>query len=114
MCAGPPLPSPATPRLKKDRIMTQPYVDPIAHAWRHCNPQAQLPSALAQHSAPSAFRLMRYASDGQLGTERSWTSRDIQHGLLTIATLPRISSTTAVDEDDSEISVAAVAGLIGA
>jgi len=57
---------------------------------------------------------MRYASDGQLGTERSWTSRDIQHGLLTIATLPRISSTTAVDEDDSEISVAEVAALIGA
>ena len=70
------------------------YVDPIAHAWRHCNPQAPMPSALAQRAAPSGLALSLYSSHGQLVAEWSGTTQDIQNGLLTLATLPRISSPT--------------------
>jgi hypothetical protein len=38
------------------------YIDPIEHAWRHCNPHARLPSALERRAAP--FWL--YSSHGQL------------------------------------------------
>jgi hypothetical protein len=63
------------------------YIDPIAHAWRHCNPHAPLPSALTRRAAPSGLALSLYSSHGH----RSGTSQDIQSGLFTVATLPRIS-----------------------
>ena len=62
-------------------------IDPIEHAWRHCNPHVRLPSALVRRAAP--FWL--YSSHGQLVAERSRTAQDIQSGFLTVATLPRIS-----------------------
>lgn len=68
-----------------------PYIDPIAHAWRHCNPHAPLPSVLVPRAAPSGLALSLYSSHGQLVAERSGTSQDIQYGLFTLATLPRIS-----------------------
>jgi len=68
-----------------------PYIDPIAHAWRHCNPQAPLPSVLGKRAAPSGLALSIYSSHGQLVAERSRTAQDIQSGFLTVATLPRIS-----------------------
>jgi hypothetical protein len=66
------------------------YIDPIAHARRHCNPHAPLPSALTQRAAPSGLALSLYSSHGP----RSGTSQDIQYGLFTVATLPRISPPT--------------------
>ena len=69
------------------------YIDPIEHAWRHCNPHARLPSALVRRAAPSGLALSLYSSHGQLVAERSGTTREILHGLLTtVATLPRVSS----------------------
>jgi hypothetical protein len=65
-------------------------IDPIAHAWRHCNPHAPLPSALAQHVAPSGLAVSLYWSKSRLVAEWSGT-QDTQHGLLTVATLPLIS-----------------------
>jgi hypothetical protein len=67
------------------------YIDPIEHAWRHCNPHARLPSALVRRAAPSGLALSLYSSHGQLVAERSRTAQDIQSGFLTVATLPRIS-----------------------
>ena len=66
------------------------YVDPIAHAWRHCNPHAPLPLALVPRGAPSGLALSLYSSHGQHVTE-SEPAEDIRYGLLTVATLPRIS-----------------------
>jgi hypothetical protein len=68
------------------------HIDPIEHAWRHCNPHARLPSALVRRAAPSGLALSLYSSHGQLVAERSRTAQDIQSGFLTVATLPRISS----------------------
>ena len=65
-------------------------IDPIEHAWRHCNPQAPLPSALAQRTAPSGLALSLYSSHGQRVAEWSGTTQDIQYGLLAVATWPRI------------------------
>ena len=67
------------------------YVDPIEHAWRHCNPRAPLPSALALRAASSGSAVSLSSSPGQLAAGWSGTSQDIQFGLLTVATLPRIS-----------------------
>ena len=61
-------------------------IDPIAHAWRHCNPHAPLPSALASRGA-----LSLYSSHGQ---RWSWSTQDTQNGLLTVAALPVISAPT--------------------
>ena len=63
------------------------YIDPIVHAWRHCNPHAPLPSTLIHRAAPSGLALSLYSSHGR----RPRTSQDIQRRFLTIATLPRIS-----------------------
>jgi hypothetical protein len=65
----------------------RPNIDPIAHAWRRCNPHAPLPSALTRRAAPSGLALSLYSAHGR----RSETSQDIQYGLFTVATLPRIS-----------------------
>jgi hypothetical protein len=70
--------------------MTLPLIDPIAHAWQFCNPHAPLPAALARY-APSGFALSLYSYRGQLATERSGTSQDVQYGLLTLAALARPS-----------------------
>ena len=72
--------------------MTLPVIDPIAHAWRFCNPHAPLPAALVRYTPPSRFALSLVSSHGQLATARSGTSQDIQYGLLTLATLARLSA----------------------
>jgi len=69
-----------------------PYIDPIEHAWRHCNPRAPLPSALLLRAVSSVSAVGFYASHAQLVAERSGTSQDVQFGLLTVATLPRITA----------------------
>jgi hypothetical protein len=69
-----------------------PYIDPIVHAWRYCNPRAPLPSALVQRPPPSRLALSLYSSHSQLMARWSGT-RDTQNGLLTVATLPRILPT---------------------
>ena len=71
-----PLPGTATPGLAKGDIMTQPYVDPIARAWRYCNPQAPLPFALVQRAAPSGFRLSVYTPNGELVAEWLWPKEE--------------------------------------
>ena len=63
------------------------YIDPIAHAWRYCNPHTPLPSALGR-GALSAFALRLHSSS----LPAEWSgAKDAQHALLTVATLPRIS-----------------------
>jgi len=73
----------------------RPYIDPIQHAWRHCNPHAPLPSTLVRLAAPSRLVLSLYSSqcDGQLVAEMSAITQDTRAGLLIVATLPRISPT---------------------
>jgi len=67
------------------------HIDPIEHAWRYCNPYAPLPSALAPRAAPSALAISLDSFQAQLVAESPVTTQDIQLGLLTVATLPRIS-----------------------
>jgi hypothetical protein len=67
------------------------YIDPIEHAWRHCNPHSPLPPALVQRAGPSGVTFKLHSSDGQLVAEWSGTRQDVQDGFFTIATLPRIS-----------------------
>ena len=71
--------------------MCHAYVDPIAHAWRHCNPYAPLPSALAPRAAPSGLALSLYSSHGK---RWSVATQDTWNGFLTIAALPLISPST--------------------
>lgn len=71
--------------------MTQPQIDPIAHAWRQCNPHTPLPSALALRLAPSGLALSLYSTRSPLVAEPSRNSQDIQHSLLIVATLPLVS-----------------------
>lgn len=71
--------------------MAQPQIDPIAYAWRRCNPHTAMPSALAQRVAPSGVELRLYSTQGQLAAEPSRNSPDIQSSLWTVATLPVIS-----------------------
>ena len=68
------------------------YIDPIEHAWRHCNPHVPLPSILMRHAAPSGLAFSVYSSHRPLSAESSAAKPDIQAGLLTVATLPRIST----------------------
>ena len=67
------------------------YIDPITHAWRHCNPQVPLPSGLVPRAALSGLELNLYSSHGHPVAEWSGTTKDTQNGLLTVALLPRIS-----------------------
>jgi hypothetical protein len=60
------------------------YIDPIEHAWRHCNPRARLPPTLVQRS-PSGLALSLYHA--RLGRPRGAFGTSI----FTFATLPRIS-----------------------
>jgi hypothetical protein len=78
-----------------------PYVDPIEHAWRHCNPHAQLPSSLTQHVAPSRFARSLYRSHRQLLAAWSGNTH-VQDGLLTVATLPRISPQSETECHDEK------------
>ena len=71
------------------RMSNAPYIDPIQHAWRQCNPHAPLPSALVQRAAPFGWARTRDSPHGQVAAEWSGTTRDVQYGLLTLATLPR-------------------------
>ena len=80
------------------RMSYAPYIDPIEHAWRHCNPYAPVPSALLQRAAPFGWTRAPYVAPAQLLAVWSATTQDIQYGLLTVATLPRIS---AADESPS-------------
>ena len=84
--------SPATPRLTKDGIMTQPLIDPITHAWRHCNPYTPLPAALVRYAAPSA--LAHSLSSAQVESrdvpKPVPPPQDIRSGLLTVAISPRV------------------------
>jgi hypothetical protein len=68
-----------------------PYIDPVAAAWRHCNPHVPLPSVLLPRTAPSGLALSLHSSHGPLVADSAEPSQDIQAGLLTVATLPRIS-----------------------
>ena len=70
------------------------YIDPIAHAWRYCNPHAPLPPALVRYTAPPGFALRRFPYISQLVPEWSGT-KDTQSALLAVAALPRISSPVA-------------------
>jgi len=56
-----------------------PYVDPIEHACRHCNPRPRLPSVLVQRAALSGLALRLYSTQDQLVADWSGTSRDIQY-----------------------------------
>lgn len=51
------------------------YIDPIEHAWRHCNPHSPLPPALVQRAGPSGVTFKLHSSDGQLVAEWSGTDR---------------------------------------
>jgi hypothetical protein len=76
----------------KDIVSPTPaYIDPIAYAWRHCNPQAPLPSALATPAASSDAARSLYSSHGQIVSESSGTAEHIRRGLVSVAIEPRIS-----------------------
>ena len=66
---------------------TPPYIDPIAHAWRHCNPHAPLPSALATRAGSRSLD----SSNGQIVSQSSGTAEDARQGLLSVAMEPWIS-----------------------
>ena len=74
--------------------MSHTYFDPIAHAWRHCNPHAPLPSGLVRRAESSGLALSLFSSHGQLVAEWSGTAKDTRNGLLTAARLPLISPLT--------------------
>ena len=67
------------------------YIDPIAVAWRHCNPDVPLPSVLLPRTAPSGSAFNLHSSHGELVAVSLEPRQDIQAGLLTVATLPRLS-----------------------
>jgi hypothetical protein len=70
--------------------MSHTRIDPIGYAWRHCNPRVPVPRTLVPRAAPSGLALSIYSSHARLAAERR-ASQGIQYGLLTVATLPRIS-----------------------
>jgi hypothetical protein len=70
----------------------RPLVDPMEHAWQHCNLCVPLPPILVQRAAPSGLALSLYSSHARLVAERSAPQRTRREHFLTVATLPRISS----------------------
>lgn len=62
-----------------------PNVDPIVHAWQHCNPSARLPSALLPRAGTFGLVL------GQPVPGLSGSAQEARNGLFAIATLPRIA-----------------------
>jgi len=80
------------------------HIDPIEHAWRYCNPHAPLPSALAPRAAPSGLAISLDSFQGEVVAEFPVTTQDIQLGLLTVATMPRLSppDETVRDGDTAE------------
>jgi hypothetical protein len=85
--------------------MTQPYyVDPIAHAWRHCNPRAPLPPLLVRAVAPSGLAPSLTSSQGQLMDEGSRTRQEeVRHGFVTVAIAPLISPADGAVSGDGGI-----------
>ena len=84
--------SPATPRLTKDGIMTQPLIDPITHAWRHCNPFTPLPAALVRYAGSSAMAVsLSSAQVESVDVPRQVAPpQAIRIGLLTVAISPLV------------------------
>jgi hypothetical protein len=68
-----------------------PYVDPIEHAWRRCNPHAPLPPALVPRTGAFGFAFRLYSSESHPVTELSGISEDARHGLLMVAISPWIA-----------------------
>jgi hypothetical protein len=68
------------------------HIDPIAHAWGHCNPHTPLPSALVRRAAPYGLALSLYSSNRQFVAGCSSATQDTRNGFLTVAVLPLISS----------------------
>jgi hypothetical protein len=68
-----------------------PYVDPIEHAWRHCNPHVPLPPALIQRAPLSSFALRRHSPEGNPLAEWPDTARETYGGPLSLAALPQIT-----------------------
>jgi len=80
--------------------MTRPYIDPINHAWRHCNPQTPFPSVLGTRSAVSGLPIDLHSSRGQLVDEGPRTRQeDVQHGFLAVAISPWISPADEVSDE---------------
>lgn len=71
-----------------DTVSYTSYVDPIEHAWRHCNPHAPLPPALASRAGQFGFAFRLYSPQNQPVTELSRITEDARHGLLMVAISP--------------------------
>ena len=84
--------SPATPRMTKDDVMTQPLIDPITHAWRHCNPFTPLPAALVRYAASSGLAISLSSAQAESADVPRQVAppSDIRIGLLTVAISPRV------------------------
>src|SRR5215471_8232256 len=68
-----------------------PYIDPIEHAWRHCNPQAPLPPTLVPRAAYAAWAFSQSSDQGQPVANFFGNAADARQGLLTVAISPRTS-----------------------
>src|SRR5262252_3461801 len=78
-----------TPAMAKGGIVSYtPYIDPIEHAWRHCNPQAPLPPTLVRRAAYAALAFSQSSDQGQPVAKCVGTAADARHGLLTVAISP--------------------------
>ena len=65
-----------------------PYIDPIEHAWRHCNPHAPLPPTLVPRAAYAALAFSQSSDQGQRVARFFGNAEDARHGLLTVAISP--------------------------
>jgi len=70
-----------------------PYIDPIEHAWRHCNPQAPLPPTLVPRAACAALTFSQSSDQSQPVARFFGNAADARHGLLTVAISPWTSFT---------------------
>jgi hypothetical protein len=68
-----------------------PYTDPIAHAWRHCNPHAPLPPALAKRAPSRDLARSVYVSNDQTEAGSSGTAADARQRFVSFAIEPSIS-----------------------
>ena len=81
-------------------MVSHTHIDPIEHAWRHCNPHVPLP-LLVQRARPFTTERRLFSSDDQLVSEAAQPPRDVQKGLLAVAIAPLISSSDESMPDDS-------------
>src|SRR5215470_18088741 len=65
-----------------------PYIDPIEHAWRHCNPLAPLPRTLVARAAHCALVFSQSSDRGLPVAKFFGNAADARHGLLTVAISP--------------------------